>query len=180
MTGSLLERLIQARNGIDDILTKSLTLSSPDGWQSQRTFPFLQAGKAGIFNITPESAVLGVEVRPIPSDDLGSLLEDVSMYCSENGLVLDVFVNENGIACDPKNAFLLELLAAVQEESGRQPVIGRKLPGTSARFAPGGQGVVWGQSGIGPHARDERHYIPSIMPYYRSLELLGRRLGALS
>ena len=29
-------------------------------------------------------------------------------------------------------------------------MVGRKLPGTSARFAPGGQGVVWGQTGIGP------------------------------
>jgi hypothetical protein len=52
--------------------------------------------------------------------------------------------------------------------------VGRKLPGTSARFAPGGNGVVWGQSGIGPHARGERHYIPSILPYYHTLEQFGK------
>ena len=52
--------------------------------------------------------------------------------------------------------------------------MGRKLPGTSARFAPGGQAVVWGQSGIGPHAKDERHYIPSIEPYYNSLNELAK------
>ncbi len=65
------------------------------------------------------------------------------------------------------------LLDAVRECSGEEPVIGRKLPGTSARFAPGGQGVVWGQSGIGPHASSERHYIPSIEPYYRALVQFG-------
>ena len=46
----------------------------------------------------------------------------------------------------------------------------------SARFAPGGQGVVWGQTGIGPHAKGERHFIPSILPYYQTLTELGRLL----
>ena len=40
--------------------------------------------------------------------------------------------------------------------------------------AQAGQAVVWGQSGLGPHAKDERHYIPSIKPYYRSLLELGK------
>ena len=46
--------------------------------------------------------------------------------------------------------------------------------GTSARFAPNGQAVVWGQSGLGPHAKDERHFIPSIEPYYKALNELGK------
>ena len=54
--------------------------------------------------------------------------------------------------------------------------VARKLPGTSARFAPRGQGVVWGQTGIGPHAKDERHFVPSIDGYYRALEAFGKRL----
>jgi hypothetical protein len=66
------------------------------------------------------------------------------------------------------------LIEAVRRASGEEPKIGRKLPGTSARFAPGGLGVVWGQSGIGPHARDERHYIPSIEPYFNSLNALAK------
>ncbi len=66
------------------------------------------------------------------------------------------------------------LLEAVKQASGSKAKIGRKLPGTSARFAPGGQAVVWGQSGIGPHAKDERHFIPSIEPYYRALVELGK------
>jgi hypothetical protein len=73
---------------------------------------------------------------------------------------------------------MLKLLDAVCEAGSQPAVVGRKLPGTSARFAPGGQGVVWGQTGIGPHARDERHYVPSIDGYYRALAAFGRRLVA--
>lgn len=175
-TRDLLETMIQARSEIDEILKRRLTLTGVNGWQSQRRFPFLQAGSKGIFNITAESAVLGVEVRPIPEDNLELLLQELDRYCIEKGLELELLVNENGIACDPQNPYLLRLIAAVREESGAEPAIGRKLPGTSARFAPGGQGVVWGQTGIGPHARNERHYIPSILPYYRALQRFGEQL----
>jgi acetylornithine deacetylase/succinyl-diaminopimelate desuccinylase-like protein len=80
---------------------------------------------------------------------------------------------ENGVACDPENPALKALIGAVRQVSGAEPRIGRKLPGTSARFAPGGQAVVWGQSGIGPHAKNEQHYIPSIEPYYQALNALA-------
>lgn len=94
-------------------------------------------------------------------------------------------VMENGVACSPDNPALNALIASVKQASlalsgtageveAGIPKIGRKLPGTSARFAPGGQAVVWGQSGIGPHAKDERHYIPSIEPYYNSLTELAK------
>ncbi len=33
----------------------------------------------------------------------------------------------------------------------------------------------WGQSGIGPHSRHERHHIPSIEPYFRVLDEFARR-----
>ncbi len=56
-------------------------------------------------------------------------------------------------------------------------MIGKKLAGTSARFAPAGNGVVWGQSGLGPHAKDERHYMPSILPFYRALDAFGHAMG---
>jgi hypothetical protein len=81
---------------------------------------------------------------------------------------------ENGVACDPNNPALKVLIQSVRVASDSEPKIGKKLPGTSARFAPGGQAVVWGQSGLGPHAKDERHYIPSIEPYYRSLIELAK------
>ena len=89
---------------------------------------------------------------------------------------MQIPVMENGIACDPDNPYLTALVQAVRQCSNQEPVLGRKLPGTSARFAPGGQGIVWGQSGIGPHARNERHFIPSIQPYYQALNAFGSLL----
>ena len=115
-----------------------------------------------------------MEIRPIPQDDVYRLRSAVEGYCTENGLELCLDVMENGVACSPDNPALHALFASVRVASGTEPKIGKKLPGTSARFAPGGQAVVWGQSGIGPHAKDERHYIPSIEPYYRSLTELAK------
>ncbi len=129
-----------------------------------------------MYNVTPDYGVLGVEIRPIPQDDLLGISQELLDYCQAHNLELKVQVMENGIQASPTNPYLAALVQAVRAASGAEPVIGRKLPATSARFAPGGQGVVWGQSGIGPHARDERHFIPSILPYYRALDELAKQL----
>lgn len=174
-TGDLSEKLIAARSELNEIFAKHLTLKSTDGWQSQAKFPFINVGTPGIYNVTAGEGILGVEIRPIPQDDVQGLKAKVEEYCQVNGLELCMSVMENGVACDPNNPALKALIEAVQQaSSGENPRIGKKLPGTSARFAPGGQAVVWGQSGLGPHAKDERHYIPSIEPYYRSLNELAK------
>jgi succinyl-diaminopimelate desuccinylase len=175
----LTDRLLDARSGISKISESCLTLKSQDGWQTQARFPFIQVGVPGVFNITPAEGRLGVEVRPIPQDDLALLRRSLETYCANQELELCVFVQENGIICSPDNLYLTSLIQAVYQVSGNYPRIGKKLPGTSARFAPGGQGVVWGQSGLGPHARDERHYIPSILPYYKALDEYGRILSRM-
>jgi succinyl-diaminopimelate desuccinylase len=172
----LTERLLIARAAITGILGRHLTLSSPDSWQSQARFPFIQVGTPGVYNVTPDYGVLGVEVRPIPQDDIRDLIDELEAYCKSQSLELSITVRENGIACDADNPYLQTLVGSVRQVSGLEPRLGRKLPGTSARFAPGGQGVVWGQSGLGPHARNERHYIPSIDPYYRALVAFGMNL----
>lgn len=171
----LSEKLIAARAALNEIFAKHLTLKSADGWQSQAKFPFINVGTPGVYNITAAEGILGVEIRPIPQDDTTALRKEVEKYCAENGLDASFSVMENGVACDPKNSALLKLIEAVRQVSGGEPKIGKKLPGTSARFAPGGQAVVWGQTGIGPHAKEERHFIPSIEPYYKALEELGRQ-----
>jgi hypothetical protein len=94
-------------------------------------------------------------------------------------LELAISVMDNGVACDPKNPYLKALEQSVRDVSGSFPRIGKKLPGTSARFAPGGQGVVWGQTGIGPHTKEERHFIPSIIPYYNALDRYAKNLSAM-
>jgi acetylornithine deacetylase/succinyl-diaminopimelate desuccinylase-like protein len=176
--GELSERLVQARSAIADLFNRTLTLNGPAGWQSQVRFPFIQVGTPGVFNIAADLGVLGIEVRPIPEDDIDRALGDVEGYCAAQNLELRVLVKENGIACSPDNPYLQALVQAVEGCSGAPITVGKKLPGTSARFAPGGQGVVWGQSGLGPHARGERHYIPSILPYYLALQEYGRVLLA--
>jgi len=172
-TGDLSEKLIAARSALNEIFARHLTLKSSDGWQSQAKFPFINVGIPGVYNVTAAEGILGVEIRPIPQDDVEGLKLKVEEYCAANGLDLCMNVMENGVACDPNNPALSALIESVKIASGSEPKIGKKLPGTSARFAPGGQAVVWGQSGLGPHAKDEKHYIPSIEPYFRSLNELA-------
>lgn len=174
----LTDRLLSARAVITGILQSRLTLSSLDGWQSQVRFPFIQVGTPGIYNVTASQAILGVEIRPIPQDDVVALTTELQDFCRSQGLELRIGVQENGVACDPKNPYLTALIQAIGDVSGEPARLGRKLPGTSARFAPGSQGLVWGQSGIGPHSQDERHFIPSILPYYQVLNRLGQILMA--
>ena len=173
-TGDLSEKLIAARLALNEIFAKNLTLKSTDGWQSQAKFPFINVGTTGVYNVTAAEGILGVEIRPIPQDDTSALRKEVEAYCIENNLEAKFSVMENGVACDANNPALKALIASVKNASGADPKLGRKLPGTSARFTPGGQAVVWGQSGLGPHAKDERHYIPSIEPYYKSLNQLAK------
>ncbi|RJP49924.1 MAG: M20/M25/M40 family metallo-hydrolase [Anaerolineaceae bacterium] len=174
-TGDLSEKLIAARSALNEIFARHLTLKSSDGWQSQAKFPFINVGTPGVYNVTAAEGVLGVEIRAIPQDDVEGLRSKVESYCAENGLEAYFSVMENGVACDPNNPALKALIEAVKQAgAGEEPRIGKKLPGTSARFAPGGQAVVWGQSGVGPHAKNEAHFIPSIEPYCRSLNELAK------
>jgi succinyl-diaminopimelate desuccinylase len=176
VSADLGERLLQARQALTELFQRTLTLKAEGGWQSQYRFPFITVGLPGVYNITADHGVLGVEVRSIPQDRLSALADEVQAFCSSAGLELKVQVQEEGIVCDPDNPYLRQLLEAVQAAAGEPARVARKLPGTSARFAPRGQGVVWGQTGVGPHAKDERHYIPSIEPYYRALTEFGKRL----
>jgi acetylornithine deacetylase/succinyl-diaminopimelate desuccinylase-like protein/gamma-glutamyl:cysteine ligase YbdK (ATP-grasp superfamily) len=177
VAGDLSDRLIQARAVLGEIFARQLTLKSDDGWQSQARFPFIQLGTPGVYNITPAEGRLGVEVRPIPGDDVYSLRKAVLDWCAVNDLSVSFSVMENGVTCPSDNPALLSLLTSIRNVSGQEAKINRKLAGTSARFAPAGLGVVWGQSGIAPHARDERHFIPSILPYYKVLQNLAVNLG---
>ncbi|MBI3164466.1 MAG: M20/M25/M40 family metallo-hydrolase [Anaerolineales bacterium] len=173
-SGDLSDKLIAARISLNELFAKHLTLRSADGWQSQAKFPFINVGTPGVYNVTAGEGVLGVEIRAIPQDDVEGLKSKVEAYCAENGLEVKFTVMENGVACDPNNPALKALIEAVKNAGESEPRIGRKLPGTSARFAPGGQAVVWGQSGVGPHAKNEAHFIPSVEPYYNSLNELAK------
>ena len=168
-------RLFRARDELMSLLEKRLTLKGDGGWQSQVRFPFVRVGEDGVFNVTAGRGTLGIEIRPIPQDRISDLVSEIKDYCRRLALELKIVAAEDGIICRRENPFLGHLLQSVREASGHDPVLGRKLPATSARFAPDGQGVVWGQTGIGPHAAEERHFLPSIALYYKVLSLLGEK-----
>jgi acetylornithine deacetylase/succinyl-diaminopimelate desuccinylase-like protein len=172
----LLDSLIEVRTVLTSSFNRHLTLSSMNGWETSARFPYLNVGETGVYNITAGLGVLGVEIRPIPGDDLEALLTEVETLCRELGLEIAVDVMEAGVTCPPDNPHLGRLVAAVESVSGEVAVIGKKKPGSSARFAPGGNQVVWGQTGIGPHSREERHYIPSIEPYMQVLDEFAKRV----
>jgi len=172
----LLDTLIAARQALGALCTRRLSLASPDGWQSSARFPFLNVGEPGVYNISAGEGELGLEIRPIPGEDLDVLLRGAEEICRELGLELEVEVMEPGVVCPPDDPHLALLLRAVRDVTGSPAAIGRKLPGSSARFAPGGRQVVWGQSGVGPHSAEERHYLPSIAPYLEILDALADRL----
>jgi len=169
-------RLFSAREDLLHRLSQVLTLGGE--WSSQVRFPFVSVGEPGIYNVAVDRAVLGLEIRPIPQDDAHRTLKVVEDYCAEFGLDLKTVASEGGIICGRSNPWMMKLAEAIRHVAGHDPVMGKKLPATSARFAPKGQGVVWGQSGIGPHAANERHYIPSIIGHYKALEEFSERTKA--
>jgi len=171
----LLDRLIELKTVLVSVFHRHLSLSSLDGWESAARFPFLNVGDDGVYNITAGEGVLGLEIRPIPSDDLEAMIREISDLCRELDIELDLEVMEAGVACPPDNPHLIRLIESVETVSGRPAVVGKKKPGSSARFAPGGNAVVWGQTGIGPHSKEERHFIPSIEPYLAVLDEFARR-----
>lgn len=173
----LVDSLIEMRTVLGSSFNRHLTLASLNGWETSARFPYLNVGEAGVYNITAGQGVLGVEVRPIPGDDLEALVAEVKNLCGELGLEVRVEVMEAGVSCPPENSHLEQLVAAVETVSGGEAVIGKKKPGSSARFAPGGNQVVWGQTGIGPHSREERHFIPSIEPYLKVLDEFAELVG---
>jgi succinyl-diaminopimelate desuccinylase len=172
----LTQKIIRARSYLSSIADRYLSLRGKNGWSSQIRFPFVLIGSPGVYNITPDHGELGVEIRTIPADRIEEMLEEFGEYAFAERLELTELVMEPGSACSASNPQLSVLVAAIEQESGFSPVLGKKLAGTSARFAPKGDGVVWGQSGIGPHSAEERHFIPSIEPYFRALTRFGELL----
>ncbi len=172
----LVEQMLEQRLEISRLFERYFR-QGKDGWRSQLRFPFFHVGQPGVYNVTADRGVLGVEIRPIPEDDLAGFRAALEDYVAGRQLRIDDLVIHPGIVCDPSDPYLAALFAAVEQASGHPVERCRKLAGTSARFAPGGRGVIWGQSGVGPHTRYEKHFIPSILPYYRALDLFARKAG---
>ena len=159
----LTERLLSAREALRKLFAKHLTLKTADGWQSQAKFAYIQVGTPGIFNITPDRGSLGVEIRPIPQDDVSKMRAEIEALAAELQLEFLPSAWEPGVACDPENGYLKALLAGITAAGG-DVRIGRKGAGTSARFAPGGQAVVWGQTASAPTPPANATTFPASIP----------------
>ncbi|MFH1129916.1 MAG: M20/M25/M40 family metallo-hydrolase [Pseudomonadota bacterium] len=165
----LVDRLIRAHRVITEMMQDHLTLESDDDWVTGVRFPFVNVGTHDVYNITADQGHLGLEIRAIPQDNLERVMLEIKRISDQMDLELIFKTREGGVACDSNSVYLAKLKQAVADVFGNEPVIGRKMAGTSGRFAPGGRAIIWGQSGIGPHSSKERHYIPSIKGYYDSL-----------
>lgn len=88
-------------------------------------------------------------------------------------LSMELLNSENGVKTPGSDPRVKKLLKVISNVYGKKPseLTGSGKPhGTQARFCPEGTAqVIFGQSGEGPHTDHERHYIPSIMPYYNVL-----------
>ena len=144
----LTERLLLARAGITGILGNHLTLSSPGGWQSQVKFPYIQIGVPGIYNISADRGLLGVEIRPIPQDDLLALRQELLDYCKSLDLEISFSTFEAGVICSAENPYLAQLIRAVGSVSGTQAPNRAQAGWDQRPFRS-----CWPGSGVGP----ERH-----------------------
>ncbi len=174
----LVARLVDAYHAALARAQQHFTLHDPSGagWVTQIRFPFFLVGQEGLYNITPARGVLGIEVRSIPEDEMAPFVADLEAYAREVGLRLVAESVTDGVAVDLANPYYQALVAATAEAWGRDAGTCRKRPASSIRYVPRDRGVVWGQSGWGPHRADERHYIPSIRPYYDALNAYARWL----
>ncbi len=172
----LTQRLFHLQQAIQNLAQDMLTLDTEKGWYSQIRFPFVSVGEPGLFNITPSEGVMGLEIRPIPQDPLEDFLQALEHLAREHRVDIQVDSPAPGTQCDPENPYFQALVQALEDAWGHSPGLCKKLPASSVRFVPQGRSVIWGQSGLAPHAADERHYIPSILPYYQGLQAYARHL----
>ena len=160
-----------------DHIKKKIPESLKSDWMTTFVIPYLKSGEIDNFNTMPKRAEAGLEIRPIPEDDIQPLLNRMEKEADELGINYSYVNCEQGIKTsveDSRVKTLLEIIGNVYGGSSADHLGTGKLPGTQARFAPEGcAAIVFGQSGIGPHSDNEAHYIPSIMPYYKILEQLS-------
>lgn len=149
-----------------------------EAWRTTFNVSYFMAGQQNNFNITVAKAVAGFEIRPIPETPVENLISAIEKRCAEMNISCKLLNCEPGVRSDPDDTRVARILSAVSYAGGGTPAsfLGSGKPhGTQLRFAPEGTAaVVWGQAGVGPHAANEAHYIPSIKPYYHALRRIAR------
>ncbi|MCX7994300.1 MAG: M20/M25/M40 family metallo-hydrolase [candidate division WOR-3 bacterium] len=164
---TVVERIIEFRNLIRDYFSKT----SDKEWKTTFTIPYFIAGEVNNFNTIPTHASAGLEIRPIPEDDFGGIIQYVEKVSRKFDLKKAYFNKEPGVVTSLDDTYIKKLLQALIYTGGgnTSDYLGNgKLHATQARFIKKPV-VVFGQSGINPHSENEAHYIPSIIPYYLAM-----------
>ena len=160
-------RLVAARGARRRTAAAHLTLESADGVAQPGVVPVPEGGRAGrLQRHAGRRACSASRCGRSPRTTSRASSRRSPRSPPSTALEVVTEVHEGGVACPPDNPHLRPPPRRGPQVAGGEAPVGKKLAGTSARFAPGGNAVVWGQTGIGPHARNERHFIPSIGPYF--------------
>lgn len=167
------EKILELKKLIEHYIPKK-----DPAWRSQFVLSYLLSGEPENFNTSPENAVAGFEIRGIPEDNISNAIASLLSKADDLEVKYIIFNNEPGISSSPAHPLIIKLLGSASSVFGGDPpdhLGSGKVHGSQARFAPEGCAqVVFGQSGVGPHTANEKHYIPSIIPYYKVLtEMAG-------
>jgi len=146
---------------------------SEQSWKTTLQLSYVSAGIERNFNIAAREASAGIEIRPAFDEHTDAVRRIAKQAASALGLDVTYVNNESAVSVDPTDPRVRRIVDAAAAATGAtaDELVGAgKLPATQARFAPEGCApIVWGQSGVGPHAPDEAHYLPSVLPYYDAL-----------
>lgn len=167
---TVVDRIMHFRNDVQDLFSES----QHKNWKSTFSIPYFIAGEIENFNTTPDSAIAGLEIRPIPEDDFAAITSYLEKRARELEIELEYVNKEPGIITNSDHQIIQKLLDSISTVIGKESsdYLGPgKLHATQARFLRI-SAIIFGQCGVGPHSDNEAHYIPSIIPYYLILKKL--------
>ena len=133
---------------------------SEQRWKTTLQLSYISAGIQQNFNIAAREASAGIEIRPAFDEHTDAVRRIVRESAPTWGLDVKYVNNESAVSVDPADPRVRRIVEAASAATGvdAEALIGAgKLPATQARFAPAGcAAIVWGQSGVGPHAPPTR------------------------
>lgn len=125
-------------------------------------------------HLEEKKSITGFDIRDIQEHAgiVDQWRDETRRHLSSVGVELQTVNEGAGWQCPADNPHFIKLQKAYEAVVGEpSPGLG-KLHGNDGRFFDG-NAVVWGQTGVSPHGKNEAHYIPSIGKYMEALDALG-------
>lgn len=139
-------------------------------WQTTCAPTFVAAGNS--HNRVPGQAQLKLDIRYVPDDSTEEILDFVRSAFP--GGQVEVVQLADPLETSPEDPMVAKLARVYQELQGKPPRLFAEHFASDARYysATGVPAVLWGPSGAGMHADDERLDLASLHTYYRMLHRL--------